>query len=140
VPLTGAAVADLRPDQLAQGTGLFNLSRQLGGSFGIALLASYVTTHTQIHRADLVSNVYPGNPLVQQRLQAFTANLMAHGYSLDAARQGAYAILDQQVTRQSAMLSYNDAWMLLLLTFLAVSPAILLLRRPKGRAAPVDAH
>jgi hypothetical protein len=30
--------------------------------------------------------------------------------------------------------------MLLLLTFVCVSPAILLLRRPRGRAAPVDAH
>ena len=139
-PINNVAYASLKPSEAQQAAGLINLSRQLGGSFGIALLASYVTTHTQIHRADLVSNVYPGNPLVQQRLQAFTANLMAHGYSLDAARQGAYAILDQQVTRQSAMLSYNDAWMLLLLTFLAVSPAILLLRRPKGRAAPVDAH
>jgi DHA2 family multidrug resistance protein len=38
------------------------------------------------------------------------------------------------------MLSYNDAWGLLLLTFLVVSPAILLLRRPRGRGAPVDGH
>ena len=87
-----------------------------------------------------MSNVYAGNLRVEQRLQAFTDNLVAHGYSLDAARRAAYAILDQQVTRQAAMLSYNDAWMLLLLTFLAVSPAILLLRRPRGRAAAVDAH
>jgi DHA2 family multidrug resistance protein len=139
-PINNVAYASLKPSEAQQAAGLINLSRQLGGSFGIALLASYVTTHTQIHRADLVSNVYPGNPLVEQRLQAFVANLMAHGYSLDAARRAAYGILDQQVTRQAAMLSYNDAWMLLLFTFLAVSPAILLLRRPKGRGAAVDAH
>jgi DHA2 family multidrug resistance protein len=139
-PINNVAYASLKPSEAQQAAGLINLSRQLGGSFGIALLASYVTTHTQIHRADLVSNVYPGNLLVEQRLQAFTANLMAHGYSLDAARRAAYAILDQQVTRQSAMLSYNDAWMLLLLTFLVVSPAILILRRPRGRGAAVDAH
>ena len=34
--------------------------------------------------------------------------------------------------RQASMLSYNDAWMLLLITFLAVAPAILLLRKPRG--------
>jgi DHA2 family multidrug resistance protein len=139
-PINNVAYASLKPSEAQQAAGLINLSRQLGGSFGIALLASYVTTHTQIHRADLVSNVYAGNALVEQRVQAFAANLLAHGYSPDAARQGALAILDQQVTRQSAMLSYNDAWILLLLTFLIVSPAILLLRRPKGRAAAVDAH
>jgi len=139
-PINNVAYASLKPSEAQQAAGLINLSRQLGGSFGIALLASYVTTHTQIHRADLVSNVYAGNALVEQRVQAFTANLLAHGYSPDAAHRGALAILDQQVTRQSAMLSYNDAWILLLLTFLIVSPAILLLRRPRGRAAPVDAH
>ena len=139
-PINNVAYASLKPSEAQQAAGLINLSRQLGGSFGIALLASFVTTHTQIHRADLVSNVYAGNVLVEQRVQAFAANLLAHGYSPDAARHGALAILDQQVTRQAAMLSYNDAWLLLLLTFLIVSPAILLLRRPKGRGAPVDAH
>jgi MFS transporter, DHA2 family, multidrug resistance protein len=139
-PINNVAYASLKPSEAQQAAGLINLSRQLGGSFGIALLASFVTTHTQIHRADLVSNVYAGNALVEQRVQAFAANLLAHGYSPDAARRGALAILDQQVTRQSAMLSYNDAWILLLLTFLIVSPAILLLRRPKGRSAAVDAH
>ncbi len=139
-PINNVAYASLKPSEAQQAAGLINLSRQLGGSFGIALLASFVTTHTQIHRADLVSNVYAGNALVEQRIQAFAANLLAHGFSPEAARRGALAILDQQVTRQSAMLSYNDAWMLLLLSFLIVSPAILLLRRPKGRAAAVDAH
>jgi DHA2 family multidrug resistance protein len=139
-PINNVAYASLKPSEAQQAAGLINLSRQLGGSFGIALLASFVTTHTQIHRADLVSNVYAGNTLMDQRVQAFTANLLAHGYSPEAARHGALAILDQQVTRQAAMLSYNDAWMLLLLTFLIVSPAILLLRRPRGRGAPVDAH
>ena len=42
--------------------------------------------------------------------------------------------------RQASMLSYNDAWMLLLLTFVAVSPAIVLLRRPRGGGRAVDAH
>jgi MFS transporter, DHA2 family, multidrug resistance protein len=49
-------------------------------------------------------------------------------------------LLDQQTMRQASMLSYNDAWMLLLITFIAVSPAIVLLRKPRGRAVAVDAH
>jgi DHA2 family multidrug resistance protein len=60
---------------------------------------------------------------------------------VDLAQRGALAVLDQQVVRQAAMLSYNDAWMLLLLSFVIVAPAILFLRRPKGRpAGAVDAH
>ncbi|HEX6534702.1 MAG TPA: DHA2 family efflux MFS transporter permease subunit [Gemmatimonadaceae bacterium] len=139
-PINQVAYASLQPSEAQQASGLINLARQLGGSFGIAWLASYVTTHTQLHRVDLVSNVYAGNPLVAQRAQAFAAGLMQRGYSPEAAHQGALKILDQLVMRQAAMLSYNDAWILLLLTFLIVSPAILLLRRHRGARAPVDAH
>jgi DHA2 family multidrug resistance protein len=139
-PINNVAYASLKPSEAQQASGLINLSRQLGGSFGIAILATYVTVHTQIHRVDLLANVYPGNPLVDQRLRMLTATLLTHGYGPDAAQRGAMALLDQETMRQASMLSYNDAWMVLLLTFICVAPAILLLRKPRGRAAPVDAH
>jgi DHA2 family multidrug resistance protein len=139
-PINNVAYASLKPSEAQQASGLINLSRQLGGSFGIAILATYVTVHTQIHRVDLLANVYPGNPLVDERLRMLTASLLSRGYDPVAAQRGALALLDQQTMRQASMLSYNDAWMLLLLTFICVSPAILLLRKPRGRGAPVDAH
>lgn len=140
-PINNVAYASLKPSEAQQAAGLINLARQLGGSFGIAILATYVTVHTQIHRVNLLGYVYSGRPEVDDRLRALTANLLAHGYGPDAARRGAMALLDQEVMRQASMLSYNDAWMLLLLTFLVVSPAIFLLRSHRGsRAAPVDAH
>jgi DHA2 family multidrug resistance protein len=140
-PINNVAYASLKPSEAQQASGLINLARQLGGSFGIAILATYLTVHTQYHRVDLLTNVYPGQPLMDQRLQALTANLIAHGYGPDNAHRAALAMLDQQVMRQATMLSYNDAWMLLLISFIAVSPAIFLLRKHAGRAAaPVDAH
>jgi DHA2 family multidrug resistance protein len=140
-PINNVAYASLQPEEAQQAAGLINLARQLGGSFGIAILATYITVHTQIHRVDLIANVYPGQRLVDERVQALTANLIRHGFGPDAAHRGAIALLDQQVMREASMLSYNDAWMLLLLSFLLVAPAIFLLRKPRGgpRAA-VDAH
>jgi MFS transporter, DHA2 family, multidrug resistance protein len=97
--------------------------------------------HNQVHRVELLTNEYAGNPLLEERLRMLTANLAAHGYGPDAAHRGALALLEQQTMRQAAMLSYNDAWMLLLLTFILVSPAIFFLRAPRGRAgSPADAH
>lgn len=140
-PINNVAYASLKPSEAQQAAGLINLARQLGGSFGIAILATYLTVRTQIHRVDLLANVYPGQRLVDERLQQLTANLVAHGYGPDAARRGALALLDQQVMRQASMLSYNDAWMLLLVSFIVVSPAIFFLRNPRGASrAPVDAH
>jgi MFS transporter, DHA2 family, multidrug resistance protein len=139
-PINNVAYASLKPSEAQQAAGLINLSRQLGGSFGIAILATYITVHTQIHRVDLLANVYPGNPLVDERLRLLSANLLSRGFDPVSAQQGALALLDQQTMRQASMLSYNDAWMLLLLTFICVSPAIILLRKPRGRAVAVDAH
>jgi MFS transporter, DHA2 family, multidrug resistance protein len=140
-PINNVAYASLKPSEAQQASGLINLARQLGGSFGIAILATYLTVHSQYHRVDLLTNVYPGQRFMDERLQALTANLIAHGYGPDNAHRAALALLDQQVMRQATMLSYNDAWMLLLISFIAVSPAILLLRKHGGRAAvPADAH
>jgi len=140
-PVNNVAYASLRPSEAQQASGLINLSRQLGGSFGIALLATFVTVHTQQHRVDLVSNVVQGNPVVEQRVQMLEAGLQSRGVLPGNAHQAALKALDGQVTQQAAMLSYNDAWLLLLESFLVVAPAVFLLKRPKpGQELPADAH
>jgi DHA2 family multidrug resistance protein len=140
-PINNVAYASLEPSEAQQGAGLINLGRQLGGSFGIAVLATYITRHTQYHRVELLKYVYPGNPIVTERLRAFTGTLAERGYGPVRASQGALALLEREVERQASMLSFNDAWILLLISMAAVAPAILLLRRPKeGAAMPADAH
>jgi MFS transporter, DHA2 family, multidrug resistance protein len=131
-PINNVAYGSMEPHEAQQASGLINLSRQLGGSFGIAILANYVTKHTQVHRMDLVSNIVVGSPVTDQRLQMLTIPFLHRGLSSLEAQHAAVGLLDQQVTRQAAMLSYNDAWILLMITFIVVSPAILLLRKPRG--------
>ena len=139
-PINNVAYASLKPQEAQQASGLINLSRQLGGAFGIAILATYVNTHIQIHRVDLVSSVVAGSPVTDQRLQMLTAGFVGRGMDLMTAKNAALAAINGQVMQQAAMRSYNDAWMLLLITFLVVSPSVLLLKRPKPGAAVVDAH
>jgi DHA2 family multidrug resistance protein len=141
-PINNVAYASLKPSEAQQAAGLINLSRQLGGSFGIAVLANYVSTHTQYHRADLVSNLAVGNLATDTRLQMLTAGFMSRGMSALVAQKAALMALNAQVNQQAAMLSYNDSWLFILVAFVAVSPAILMLRKPKpaGAGMPADAH
>ncbi len=139
-PINNVAYGSLKPSEAQQAAGLINLSRQLGGSFGIAVLGFYLTNHVQLHRSDLVANVYAGNPDVARRVAGITSNLLAHGYTVQSAQKAAYALLDGQVMRQATMLAYNDAWMLILISFIVTAPAILLLRKPSSAAPAVDAH
>jgi DHA2 family multidrug resistance protein len=140
-PINNVAYASLEPGEAQQAAGLINLSRQLGGSFGIAVLANYVARHTEFHHADLVSNLSAGELLTDTRIQALTRGFIARGMNAFDAKNAALQALSGQVMQQSSMLSFNDAWMFVLIVFVLVSPAILLLRRPGGHAEmPADAH
>jgi MFS transporter, DHA2 family, multidrug resistance protein len=140
-PINNVAYGALHPKDAQQASGLINLARQLGGSFGIAVLNTYLTSQIQYHRVDLISNLYASNPEVVTRINALTGGLMAHGYSALQAKQAALGVLEQMVMRQASMLSYNDAWMVIMISFVVVSPAILLLRKAKGPPRSMaDAH
>ncbi len=139
-PINNVAYAALKPSEAQQAAGLINLARQLGGSFGIAILANYITTHTDQHRSDVVSHLVTGQVLTDTRVQQTMGAFMARGASMNEARQAALKVLDGQAQAQASILSFNDAWLLLLLTFVVVAPAVLLLRRPKGPVVAVDAH
>jgi DHA2 family multidrug resistance protein len=139
-PINNVAYANLKPSEAQEASGLINLARQLGGSFGIAIISTYLQSRTALHRADLVANTFASNPAFAERLQGALAHFVSLGYSYMKAQAAAYASIDQALTAQALMLSYNDTWMLILKSFLITLPAILVIRRPKGRAAPVDAH
>ena len=139
-PINNVAYASLKPHEAQQAAGLINLSRQLGGSFGIAVLGTFLTKHIAEHRADLVTNLVPGNPVFDQRYQGLVAAFMSKGASALVAQRQAIAALEGTVMKQSAMLAYNDSWIFILLCFLVVIPAVFLLRKPTKRAAIIDAH
>ena len=140
-PINNVAYGNIDPKIAQQASGLINLARQLGGSFGIAILGTYLTNHTQFHRVDLIGNIYAGNPALQSRLAGLTNTFMMRGMSADAAQHVAYATIERTLMRQAQMLAYNNSWLLILITFVCAAPAILLLRKPKGGAAPAaDAH
>jgi MFS transporter, DHA2 family, multidrug resistance protein len=139
-PINNVAFGSLDPRNAQQASGLINLARQLGGSFGIAILSTFVESRTQTYRADLLTNVYANNPDVVQRLNLLAGNLTAHGYTPLVAHHAAMEQLDRILMRQASMLSYNDAWMMILITFVIVAPAILFLREPQHGAVAVDAH
>ena len=139
-PINNSAYGSLDPKTAQQASGLINLARQLGGSFGIAALSTFVDKHTQLHRVDLVQNIYAGNPALVERQRMLTSGFIAHGYSPLQAAHAAMGAIDQIVMRQAAMLSYNDAWMLIMMAFVVASPAIFLLRKPKGKPASAEMH
>jgi MFS transporter, DHA2 family, multidrug resistance protein len=140
VPLTGATMAELRPNQLAQGTGMFNLTRQLGGSLGIAISATLLTRFTAQSRALLAEHVVVGDPVTVARVEGVTRALIAKGTNAIVAKQQALAIIDRQLQGQASVLAFSRLYLLSGIALLAALPLLLLFRSGKSRGHGPAAH
>ena len=140
VPLTSASMAELRVNELAQGTGMFNLTRQLGGSLGIAIMATLLQRFTTAKKALLTEHVTNLDPTALGRLNGITHSLMARGTSAVVAKQQALSILDRQVQAQASVLAFSRIYILSGVILLASLPLLFLFRTGKGRGSAGMAH
>src|SRR3974377_488754 len=122
VPLNLLALSGLPHHILTQGTAIRALPRMLGGSIGIAILETQLTQNTQIVHSRLVEHLRPDNPLAQ-------APYLTAPFSL--TDPSGIAALNHAVTRQAAMIAYNDDFALMLVVILASLPLLLLVRAPR---------
>lgn len=132
VPLSTLAISGLEPKDMPQGRALNNMMRQLGGSFGIAMVNTYLTRRGAVHRTDLVSHINPGDAQVASRLSNYTQYFVGKGATLADAQHQALGLLDATVNRQSSALSFGDTYLLLGAIFLGSLPFLLLARKRKG--------
>jgi DHA2 family multidrug resistance protein len=140
VPLTNASMADLKVQQIAQGTGLFNLTRQLGGSLGIALMATLLSRFTATRHAVLTEHVGAFDAASQSRLDMIARGLMSHGMNPIVAKQQALAILDRQISAQASVLAFSKIYLLNGIILLAALPLLLLWKTGRGRGSMGPAH
>lgn len=141
VPLTVLAIADLRGPEIGQGTGLNNMMRQLGGSFGIAALTTIIHVRQGVHRNNLLANINAYNPAFVERFQMYVHGFEAKGKSLLDATHMAYGAMEGVILRQSLLLTYDDAYWISGLVMLFSIPLLFLQPfRKKQAQMPVDAH
>jgi DHA2 family multidrug resistance protein len=125
IPLTQLAVSGLRPRDIPQGVALNNMMRQMGGSFGIAFINTFLDHHAARHRLTLVSRLAAGDPATEGRLAGLTHAMMARGASAFDASHRALAILEATIDRQANLLSYLDAFRFVGILSLICVPLIL---------------
>jgi DHA2 family multidrug resistance protein len=132
VPLTTITLAELSSSELAQGTGLYNFFRQLGGSFGIAAIATLVVRYTSQFRAILGEHVATNDAISVTRLEQLTRGMMARGADAWTARQRALRLIDGQLFDQASVMAYSRIYVLAALLILLLIPLLVLVRKTKG--------
>ncbi|HEX8948277.1 MAG TPA: DHA2 family efflux MFS transporter permease subunit [Dissulfurispiraceae bacterium] len=139
IPLTTLTLSTVKKEDMGNATAIYNLLRNLGGSFGVAFVTTILARRAQFHQFRLVDRLTPFNPSLQIASQQ-SARVLQHGGAEGIQSQyGGLGIIYNQLIRQASMMSYNDAFWLISVIMICILPLVLLMRRGKG-AAPAGMH
>ena len=133
-------MADLKGPEIGQGSGLNNMMRQLGGSFGIAALTTIIHIRQGYHRSTLIEHINPYNTAFTDRLSQLSHSFIAKGYSMLDATHMAYSAIEGTVIRQTLLLTYDDAYWVSGLVMLFSIPLLFLQPFRKNMKAVTDSH
>ena len=129
-PMSGIAMIGIQQFEAAGASGIFNMLRNLGGAFGTAALATFVTKREQFHSNIIGAPVNMYSETVRERLDVMTKYFTSRGISDPAAAHGQAVIaLGQTIKRQALIMGYSDAFALLGAMLIIAAGVILLTRR-----------
>jgi DHA2 family multidrug resistance protein len=136
VPTNTIALGTLPPERVKNASGLFNLTRNLGGAVGLAVINQVLNERTDLHIVRLQERVNWGNATAVETLNMFTQRLQGVGDSaLMAMKQ-----LSQIVHRQAAVMGYGDAFFILTIFYISLSLLVMLLKKPAALPAGEPGH
>ncbi|MFT3768902.1 MAG: DHA2 family efflux MFS transporter permease subunit [Minicystis sp.] len=136
IPLSVIALSDLSPAQRGNATGLFNLTRELGGSIGTAWMGMALDDSTKVFRSRLAESVTVYNPIAQEQLGALRGGVAR----LPDPTLSATQILDLRVQIQALIKAFNEGFLTVAALFAAGLLLVLLLKRPQPGVKIEGAH
>src|SRR3954468_20060244 len=136
VPTNTIALGTLAPERVKNASGLFNLTRNLGGAVGLAVINQVLNERTDLHISRLHDRVNWGNATAVETLNMFTQKMQGMG---DAALM-AMKQLSQIVHRQAVVMGYGDAFFMLTVFYFALSLLVMVLKKPSATVLGGDAH
>ncbi|RYY57900.1 MAG: DHA2 family efflux MFS transporter permease subunit [Chitinophagaceae bacterium] len=133
IPITSLSLSTLKGREIGDGAAFTGMMRQLGGSFGIAIITTFMASQTMEHRSDLVAKLDVNDPVVQHRVDVLQQGFMMKGHPYNIAKLEAYKALDGSVTKQAMVLSYMDVFLYIGILFLICVPFVMLVRGNRGK-------
>ncbi|WP_022671292.1 DHA2 family efflux MFS transporter permease subunit [Hippea alviniae] len=124
VPLAAATFANISNEDMGNASGLFNFIRNIGGSFGTAIVMTILSRRAQFHQSRLVENLTPLNDGFNHTLDVLSLKLH------DVMHQ--YAVIYKELLRQAYMLAFNDSFYFCAILFVVLIPTVFLIKKPSG--------
>jgi DHA2 family multidrug resistance protein len=136
VPINTVAFNFIPRDKINHATGIINLARNIGGSFGIAAITTLLARRAQFHQNVLVSHLTPLDFGYQAALQRVTAFLAQQGSGAAQAAAQAQALLYGSLNRQAMALAFVDDFWLMAVVILVLVPLPFLLKKVRSEKGP----
>jgi len=139
VPINVAAFQHVAHDKTSYAAGMLNLVRNIGGSTGIALVSTILARRTQMHQANLVANLLPGNLAYQGFVDRATRALVQHGASPADGAYQAQGLAYRMLIRHASMMAFADTFWVMGMLCLVLLPLIFLMRTSHAGPGPIAA-
>jgi MFS transporter, DHA2 family, multidrug resistance protein len=133
----GFALGTLPPERIRNASGLFNLTRNLGGAVGLAVINTILTQRSQEHYLRLSEHVQWGNPVAVEQMRNMASSFNAHG--LDVATI-AVKQMAGMVQQQAYILSFIDIFLLLTFLFGALVACAFAISKPQSGVGGGGGH
>jgi len=140
IPLTTLTMSSVRKEEMANASSIYNLLRNLGGSFGVAFVTTIIARRAQFHQVRLSEHFTPFDTNFQAAAHGAAQALQLRGMDPASATQGSLGMIYGQMMKQAAMISFNDAFYLLSLFMILILPLVLLMRAGKTDASTAGMH
>jgi DHA2 family multidrug resistance protein len=137
VPVTNLALGTLPPERLKNASGLYNLTRNLGGAVGLAVLNTMLNDRTDLHLSRLHDSVTAARGPATEMLANLTQRFSNYGPD---AQTMALKQIYLMVHQQGVVMAFGDVFLALAVLFLVFGALILVMRRPPAEGAPVSEH
>jgi MFS transporter, DHA2 family, multidrug resistance protein len=136
IPLTTMTMSGIRKEDMGNASAIYNLLRNLGGSFGVAFVTTVLSRRAQFHQNRLVENLSPFDRTYQLFSEQSAQFLQYRGMESSLSAQGALGTMYNELLRQASMLSFNDAFRIVSIIMICVLPLVLFMKRAKATAPP----
>ena len=131
IPLMAVSMSGIAKEKMGNATSIYNLMRNIGGSFGIATMTTFLARRNQVHQDQMVGHITQYDPRTQMTLRGMEGWFRLHGYnSVDAGKKALGAVYGM-LQQQAAMLSFVEAFWVMGIIFLCMVPLLFLLRNAR---------
>jgi len=141
VPLTTLTMSWIHKEEMGNATSVFNLLRNLGGSFGVAFASTLVSRRAQFHQGRLTEGMSILDRNFQEAVPLVSNILKGQGFAPSQLDAGTLGLVYKKLVKEASMMAFNDTFFVLAALMALAGLLVLIMKRSQetagsGRTGP----